>query len=76
MSTMLAQTGIKALRIQGEVIRCTCTTAEKADPSWHGNSGLPCPGGTTEDLGTLVSWKAGLLPAISRFFKRLFGSAK
>ena len=52
---------IASSSVEGIVIRCTCTAAQKLSPAWHGTQGLPCPQGQTVDLGVIAYWHANPL---------------
>jgi hypothetical protein len=48
---------IKSAELEGVVIRCGCTPAEKERVFWHGKHGIPCPKPRLhEHLGVIASY--------------------
>jgi hypothetical protein len=43
--------------LEGRVIRCGCTLAQKQAPDWHARRGIDCPNPRAiEDLGRMAYW--------------------
>ena len=47
---------IASSSVEGIVVRCTCTDAQKRAPGWHGAENEPCPQGRAVDLGVIAYW--------------------
>ncbi|MDE2354808.1 MAG: hypothetical protein KGL17_07270 [Betaproteobacteria bacterium] len=71
-----ASAGARQISLQGAVIRCRCTDAQKAAPDWHGRRQQPCPRGASEDLGTLSFWDANPLKRLAWRLSRLMRAVR